>query len=183
MNRHFFSLIIITALFTVIFISCDKDDEPTSATTQYSFTVYACNAAWSPDNPVPYNTVADAIVSLRDESGHERSYTTDNDGKLTLTLVEGNYFYQVTKGNASNISKDGFLIAGIFTSQEEISTWAQQPSAVIGGLKFTDINNDQRINNDDKLVDRYFSVNQYFWYHPSLNVYIASADFAPTYDP
>jgi len=152
---------------------------PTSANTaQYSFIVYTCNAAWSPDNPIPYHATANATVSLRDELGRGLgSYTTDNDGKLTLILVEGDYSYQVTKGNASNISKEGFLIVGIFTSQEEIYNSPFQPQAVLGGLKFADINWDGIINNADKHADGYV------WLQSSQNVYIATTDFAPTYKP
>jgi hypothetical protein len=127
-----------------------------------------------------------ATVSLRDDLGHRWSYTTDNDGKLTLLLVEGDYYYQVTKGNASNISKDGFIIAGIFTSQEEVDnsldTQLQlapyQSSAVIGGLKFVDYNADVRIDDDDKPTDGYI----WLWLSQN-NIYIAASDFAPTYKP
>ena len=132
-----------------------------------------------PDNPVPYHDVAEATVSLRDESGNELgSYTTDNYGKLVLTLIKGVYYYQVTKGFASNISKDGFTIAGIYTSQEEIMNYFPfQPHAILEGLKFVDYNADGRINVVDKPTAGYV----FLW--PSQDVYIASADFAPSYNP
>jgi len=160
---------------------------PISANTaQYSFVVYECNAAWSPNNPVPYLAAGGATVSLRDDLGHRWSYTTDNDGKLTLMLVEGDYYYQVAKGNASNISKDGFIIAGIFTSQEEVDNSINisqlpqvpyQPSAVLGGLKFVDVNGDAIIDDADKFYD-------YIWlWSPQNVIYIAASDFAPTYKP
>ena len=156
-------------------------------TAQYSFMIYECNAAWTPNNPIPYHVVVNATVSLRDELGQGLgSYITDNDGKLILTLLEGNYFFQVRKGNASNISKDGFIIAGIFTSQEEVdnslgipqlSQVPHQSSAIIGGLKFVDYNGDARIDNDDKPDNGYV----FLW--STQNVYIATSDFAPTYKP
>ena len=150
----------------------------TSANTeQYSFSVHSCNEAWSPDNPVPYHDAAGATIRIWDESGHGLgSYTTGNNGKLTLTLIKGVYHYQVTKGDASNITKDGFIIAGIFTSLAEMD-FSYQPQAVLGGLKFVDINGDGRINNDDKPADGYVLL------RPSQVVYIAPADFAPSYKP
>jgi len=77
--------------------------------------------------------------------------------------------------NASNISKEGFLIAGIFTSQQETNNHAQQSSAVLGGLKFVNWNGDTRINNGDKPENRLVPL------QPSQDVYIAAADFTPSY--
>ena len=147
-------------------------------TVQYSFTVYECNAAWSPSNNIPYLAAPGATVSLYDRDNSEYTlgtYITDTAGKLTITLVNGSYAYKVTKGNASNISKDGFLIVGIFT---EIGGWHPvQPSAVLGGLKYADLNGDGIINNDDK------PWGGLIWLPSSQDVYIAAADFAPTYKP
>ena len=159
-------------------------------TAQYSFSVYECNAAWSPNNNVPYLAVSGAVINLRDSQGRELdTHTTDTNGNLTITLVDGKYFYKVTKGTASIISKDGFIIAGMFTSQEEILNSPFQTSAVVGGLKFADLNWDGRINDDDKP----WTWNEpwlpppppygFIWLQTSQVVYIAAADFAPTYKP
>ena len=149
---------------------------------QYSFSVSECNTAWSFDNNVPYLAASKASVSLRDSLGRAVGlYTTGADGKLTITLVKGRYFYKVTKDNFSNISKNGYTIAGIFTTQEEIDIWGSryptESPAVLGGLMFVDYNGDMRINNDDKPLDGF----THLW--PHSDVYIATANFTPTYIP
>jgi len=150
----------------------------TSNTAQYSITTHECNASWTPENNTSYLTASDATVSLRDSLGRALGpYTTGTDGKVTMTLVKGRYTYKVTKGNASNISKDGFLIAGIFTSQQEIDNYPRQSSAVLGGLKFADLNYDGIINNDDKPSEGFIRL------LPTQDTYIAAADFEPSYKP
>ena len=154
-------------------------------TENYSFTVYECNAAWSPDNNIPYLAASSAVVIVIDSLGRELdTYTTNASGKLTITLEKARYSYRVTKVNASNISNEGFLIIGIFTEQEELdiinSSGIQYPAqspAVLGGLKFADLNGDGRLNNDDKPAGGIVSLLS------SQDVYIAAADFAPTYKP
>jgi len=149
--------------------------------TSYSFVVYECNEEYLSDNE-PYYVASSAIISIRDKSGNEvGQYTTDDYGKLTIKLEKGDYYYQVTKGNASNISKDGFLIIGIFHDQEEIDSSPQQPAQINtpwglarpGGLKFADLNGDGTINNDDRPVEGYVPLLS------SQDVYIAAADFTP----
>jgi len=145
---------------------------------RYDFNVYECNPAWSPANNVPYLLVSEAVISIRDELGSELGpFTTDDGGIFNITLERGTYFYKVTKGNASNISKDGFLIAGIITSEFEIDTIPKPFPTVLGGLLFADLNGDRVINDADKPVDGYVRLQS------NQSVYIAPADFAPTYRP
>jgi len=113
---------------------------------------------------------------VRDEVGDELGpFTTNDDGIFDITLERGIYFYKVTKSNASNISKDGFLIAGIFT--DEGSALDTIPNAVSGGLRFADLNGDGIINDADKPVGGYVRL------QPNQSVYIAVPDFLPTYQP
>ena len=143
---------------------------------RYSFNVYECNPMWSPANNVPYLLAPDAVISVRDELGSELGpFTTNEAGIIDITLERGNYFYKVTKGNASNISKDGFLIAGIFT--DEGSALDTIPYAVPGGLIFADLNGDRIINDADKPVGGYARLLS------NQSVYIAASDFTPTYQP
>jgi len=143
---------------------------------RYCFNVYECNHLWSPANNLPYLLASDAVISVRDEFGSELGpFTTNEAGIFDITLEKGTYFYKVTKDDASNISKDGFLIAGIFT--EEGSALDTIPNAVPGGLRFADLNGDRIINDADK------PANGYVLMQSNQSVYIAPADFSPTYQP
>ena len=143
---------------------------------RYCFNVYECNSSWTPANSVPYLPVSDAVISVRDELGSELGpFTTNESGIFDIMLERGTYFYKVTKGDASNISKEGFLIAGIFT--EEGSALDTIQYAVSGGLRFADLNGDRIINDADKPVDGYVLMQS------NQSVYIAPADFSPTYQP
>ena len=143
---------------------------------RYNFNVYECNPLWSPANHVPYHLAPDAVISIRDELGSELGpFTTNEAGIFDVTLERGTYFYKVTKSNASNISKDGFLIAGIYDF--EGSTIDTIPNAVPGGLRFVDLNGDGIIDDNDKPVDGYVRLQS------NQSVYIAAADFVPTYQP
>jgi hypothetical protein len=59
--------------------------------------------------------------------------------------------YIITKGNEKNISSEGYLIAGIFSTVEEINGFPKQSNATLGGLKFTDMNGDGIIDDQDKI--------------------------------
>jgi hypothetical protein len=142
---------------------------------RYSFNVYECNPAWSPDNKTPYLSASGAIISIRDEEGSELgTFTADDNGKVDITLESGTYFYKVTKGDASNI-RDGFLISGIITSPDVIDTIPNAIPSVLGGLLFSDLNGDGIFNEADKPAGGYVRMQSI------QDVYIAAADFAPTY--
>lgn len=150
----------------------------------YSFTVYECSEMFLAFGE-PYYPASGATVSVRDKSGNAvGQYTTDDDGKLIIILEDREYYYQVTKGNASNIF-NGFLIAGIFQSEDEALSSPHQPSQIntptgpvrAGGLKFADLNGDGIINSDDRPVGGYVALSS------SQDVYIAAANFAPNYGP
>ena len=140
---------------------------------RYSLSVTECNPLWTPNNE-PYLFVSDVIISVRDEFGNELGpFTTNEGGLFDVTLERGIYYYKATKGDASNISKDGFLIAGIYTN--EAAALDTVPNAVPGGLRFADLNDDKIIDDADKPVDGYARL------QTIQTVYIASANFAPTY--
>ena len=78
--------------------------------------------------------------------------TSDENGNIVFNdLADGTYFMVVTKGDLSNILA-GFLIDGVFQTQEEIDgaaihTGNPQP----GDFKLVDLNGDAIIANDDKV--------------------------------
>ena len=157
----------------------DKVLSTEAMTKEYSMTVYMCNSDWQPSNPVNGYLTADAEVTIFDQSNQFiGTYKTDTQGKAIFTLVKADYFYKVQKDDASNITKDGYLIRGIFTSEDQINNWPEQLGAypkVLGGLKLADINGDAIINDEDKVE------------HVSLrreqDVYIAHQDFASSFLP
>ena len=143
---------------------------------RYCFNVYECNPLWSPDNNVPYFLADKATISVRDELGSELGqFATNETGIFDIILEKGNYFYKVTKGNASNISKDGFLITGIYTYEGSALDTIPNLSGVPGGLIFADLNYDGIFNDADKPNDGYVRLQSI------QSVYIADADFEPTY--
>ncbi len=75
---------------------------------------------------------------------------SDINGKAILYDLEaGDYFLSVEKGNLQS-SINGFLIDGIFQSQEEIDSSPFQAGAAIGEIKYVDINGDGLLNDDDQ---------------------------------
>ena len=79
--------------------------------------------------------------------------TTDETGivKIPINFLS-QYFLTVRKGNAGNII-NGFLVIGIFQSQDDIArSPTQTPPGAIGEAKFADINNDAIIEQTDKVI-------------------------------
>jgi hypothetical protein len=76
----------------------------------------------------------------------------------------------------------GFVIAGIFTSQEEVDNLPFQSGSQLGGLKFIDMNGDGIINDDDRVENGrmylYVDANNA---EMRVTAYIAPRDFMPDY--
>ena len=111
---------------------------------------------WTPENP-SMNAAASATIKLYasqlsfDDNMPEYTFVADNNGfAKTHDIVPGDYLMLVEKDNLSNVV-DGYLIAGIFQSQQEVDNSPQQDGATVGGLKFSDVNGDYVVNSDDKV--------------------------------
>lgn len=74
-----------------------------------------------------------------DENGHVKIYDNEIDAVC----------FVVIKNQESNIV-NGFLIGGIFASQEEIDNWAFIENATIGSYKYLDLNGDGIVDDADK---------------------------------
>ncbi|MDR0560461.1 MAG: BACON domain-containing protein, partial [Prevotellaceae bacterium] len=162
----------------VITISCNGTDITISVTQKATkkdgtkpvtkriveFEVYACNAQWSPENNIPYIVAEGAHISVYKSSDDDpvEDYSTDENGRVAFEFEPGDYVYRVLWSNegkrVQNVSRQGFVIAGIFTSQEEIDNSPMQSDAKPGNLKFADINGDGIINDNDKVYDELVSL-------------------------
>ena len=118
------------------------------------FTVFDCTNR-SEENPIS-ELAADTKISIfKDNSGEKElieEITTDENGEAFLY---GNrnimYYFLADKNGAINII-DGYIVNGIFESQEDIDNYpSQDQPSQIGDLKFMDANGDNIVNEDDKV--------------------------------
>ena len=111
---------------------------------------------WTQEN-ASLETVEGATVDLyRDKASFDAGQpvltaTSDENGKVIFNDLETNtYLMVVTKDDLSNI-KEGFVISGVFQSQEEIDNAEVQPgNPSPGDFRFLDLNGDGIISDDDK---------------------------------
>ena len=148
------------ACFEVVGASVKAGDEITFTNCSKNATVYAWDfgdgTTWTQENTT-LETVEGATVDLyrnRDsfDSGQpDLTATSDENGKVVFNDLETNtYLMVVTKDDLSNI-KEGFVISGVFQSQEEIDNAEVQPgNPKPGDFRFMDLNRDGIISDDDK---------------------------------
>ena len=118
------------------------------------FTVYDCTNRTA-ESPTP-QLASNAKISIFKKGAGEKELieelTTDENGEALLYgHNETTFYYLAEKNEAVNLI-DGYIVYGIFQSQEDIdnSPVQHQPSE-IGDLKFKDANGDWRVNEDDKV--------------------------------
>ncbi len=111
---------------------------------------------WSIDNPV-YAPVPNAVISFYKEyptsfelGEPDYTLTSDNEGKLNIYDEDVDAVCFVVENNGESNIVDGYLIGGVFESQEEIDNWAYIENAIIGSYKYLDLNGDGIVNSDDK---------------------------------
>jgi hypothetical protein len=167
----------------IITISCEQKNVEISVTQKatkkdgeiygkkITFNVFHCitNGETAPQDNVHYLKANDAEIKIFSGSSLTGVYTTDAEGKAIVALEEGEYNYIVTNGIEKNISSDGYLIAGIFATIEEIDNLPKQSNATVGGLKFKDMNGDGIIDDQDRIESVPLSVVK----DESVEVYIA----------
>lgn len=156
--------IYILSLLALSFTGCSDDDEPATTTdAKLSFEVYEYTATSKADVTVNKTPAAQAEINIYSKAGEQynliKTLKTNDTG---IAEYEGEsettIYYDVKKGNSSNLY-NGYVVAGIFESQEDIDNSPNhrpiysQPQP--GDLKFKDINGDGVINNDDKVTEKY----------------------------
>jgi hypothetical protein len=120
---------------------------------------------WTSDLPAGESAPGAKVKLYKDEPSllmKTPAYTviTDSIGKAYFYhVVEGDYLFTVEKGDLSNIvgKSDingvlkGFVTTGIFQTKSEIISSAQ-PQALIGQLRYRDLNTDNKINDADRTM-------------------------------
>jgi hypothetical protein len=117
------------------------------------FIVFDCTNR-SSENPTPQIASGVTISVFSDVSGEKQlidELITDSKGEAFLYGYRNlEYYFLADKEGATNIL-DGYVVYGVFESQEEIDDYpGQNPPPLVGDLKFMDINADGRVNEDDK---------------------------------
>ena len=123
---------------------------------EYVFKVMNINANWSPDGAEDSGTVAGALISIYEDDKVIEELKTNTDGVARFTYKEDNRLDYIVKTDTSSMIYDDYLVAGLFTSQEQIDNAPVQEGkykALPGGLRFVDMNGDGVINSDDR-IDR-----------------------------
>lgn len=149
----------------------NNDDDPDSTVVEIEIDPNHLSAeliilsadSWSPENP-ELSVAPDATIQLyKDQASFDSgtpdyTFNSDENGKIVFydSDVVAEYFI-VEKNGESNIV-NGHLIEGVFQSQADIDNSAYQDGAVIGGLKYADINADGIINEDDQTPYDFISI-------------------------
>jgi len=146
----------------LLFTACDKTTDPVATIkNEIKVKVYSTTSWSAATNKM--DTVTGATVSLTSDEATVTAIT-DNKGVASFTnLKEKTYGLVVTKGdlssliNTSTINNQavGYLITGVYSSQEDILSSPINSAAVVGGPKLMDVNGDGQINNNDKVQGYY----------------------------
>jgi hypothetical protein len=138
------------------FIDVDVDKSLSATFTVYNSVIY------NPEN-MSSNLVDSALVKLYKDHGtfltgvpDYKAYTTKSGKAYFFKVPAGNYLFTIEKGNLTNVVQKqningvmkGYIVAGLFRTQQEIINSAQ-PKAKPGDLKFRDLNADNKIDAQD----------------------------------
>lgn len=171
MNKKIAELTVLTAkksiyilsLLVLSFTGCSDDDETdTTADAKLSFEVYEYTAKSKADVTVNKTPAAQAEIKIYSKTGEQynliKTLKTNDAGIAEYGgESEATVYYEVTKGNSTNLY-NGYIVRGIFESQEDIaSSPRQDASTQPGDLKFKDINGDGIIDESDKVTEKYLS--------------------------
>jgi len=148
----------------LFFFGCKKEENINDNTPKIAFELTVWNAtkrtASNPNAEVSPNASIYIFTTKEDADNNKPKYTgkTNSNGMFSISVpAQETYYLTAVNGNAKG-TKNGFLINGIFKSQEHISSTPRQtPAAQIGDLIFSDINGDGVVDNLDKINCRVYS--------------------------
>lgn len=132
------------------------------------------------------NKGIEAIVTYQGQLNKDLSYIVSANistyrNKVTylpsdvLTAYPGNGSTQTILGHSIN-SVYGYVVQGLFTSQDEVTNSATQPGKGLGRIRYKDLNNDGVINADDQTYISNGDPN--YMYGLNINVKYKDFDFA-----
>lgn len=124
---------------------------------EYLFRVMNINANWSPENASEASGFAEnALITIYKEDKVIKELKTDKDGLARFTYKEDNDLEFLVKTDTSSMLYQRYFVQGLFFSQElvETSPIQKEYKAVMGGLRFMDINADGVIDSNDTM-DKY----------------------------
>jgi len=140
-------LLFILVVFSTT-LSCSRKNVTSVTTVDVIVTDGASGTAASGATIYLYDSSNAVISNLP-----KYTQTSDSKGEAKFTVVySGQYYVVVQKGSAKNYY-NGLIPLGIFQSQTEIrNSPAQNPPAIVGGIRFRDTNGDGVINASDNTV-------------------------------
>lgn len=121
---------------------------------EYVFTVININPNWGESNfSEGLDFVKDALISIYKDDKVIKELRTDIHGVARFIYKEDEDLDYIVKTDTSSMLYQGYLVKGLFMSQEQIDMAPTQKDlkAVPGGLRFVDINCDGIIDADDKM--------------------------------
>jgi hypothetical protein len=141
-------------------------------------TVYDCSV-WTVTTPrIAQAGAVIKIFTKEDDVNTTKTFdllTTNQDGEADFYGVKGtSYLVTISKDNKSNII-NGYVLDGRYDSQTEIDNSPVNASAVVGGLKFKDVNGDWHVWPDDRYNFDRMGVPTYITGVQSIDLYIANA--------
>lgn len=151
----------ITADKSIVFVTDDIIPKVQDTThveeKEFLFKVMDINPNWRNSNDSEGSRLTEnALITIYENDKIITELRTDKDGVARFLYKGNNNLDYAVKTDTSNMIYQDYLVAGLFTSQEQISKSPVQEGkfkAIPGGLRFVDINGDGLINEKDK-VDR-----------------------------
>jgi hypothetical protein len=136
----------------------DKEEEIIDNTPKIAFEFTVWNAtkrtSSNPNAEVSPNASIYIFLTKEDADNNKPKYTgkTNSNGIFTISVPAQESFYVTAINSNAKITKNGFLINGVFKSQQEINNNPRQtPAAQVGDLIFADFNGDGVVDNLDKI--------------------------------
>lgn len=120
---------------------------------EYKFRVKKVNTRWSESNKSEtLGNIKNATVTIYENDKAIKELKSDADGIVSFQYKKNASLQYVVKTDSLSMFYNGYLIKGLFTTQEEINQHpiCKEFEPVIGALKFADINGDGKIDNADK---------------------------------